>query len=82
MTREHALKLATACGLRSATAPSGMIGDYMWGEPNDIERLVAAARAEGFDAGQRAIKERAADLFATPTFQAAIRALPVAREQE
>ena len=61
-------ELAEQAGLKEATAPSGLVGDYVWGAPNALERfaeLVAADEREAcaklVDVADGRIHEKAPD---------------------
>lgn len=49
MTKDEIIEMARQAGMKAATAPSGTVGDYLWGSPYQIEtfaKLVAAKERE------------------------------------
>jgi len=45
MTQDEIIEMAKQAGMKAATAPSGTVGDYLWGTPHQIKafaKLVAA----------------------------------------
>lgn len=47
MTKDEIIEMAKQAGMKAATAPSGTVGDYMWGTPHELAKFFRVAYARG-----------------------------------
>ncbi len=47
MKQDEIIEMAKQAGMKAATAPSGTVGDYLWGTPHELAKFFRLAYARG-----------------------------------